>query len=190
MTKQTKIIIGIVAGILVLCMITCVAGILLFRTAGSRLVETVDQEPVEVESTAGEIVDFEVPPGFEPQSSMDLFGVKMAMYTNNSNDHFMVMMQMPTNADDNIVEQMRTAVERNTGRNFVNMRTIEQRELTVRGQPASLVIQEGTDQENNRAFRQFLLAFEGQNGTAMIAVFGPVETWDQDVYERMIESIR
>jgi hypothetical protein len=102
----------------------------------------------------------------------------------------MIVMQFPAAAGDEIIPQMQDAIERNTGRNFSNMETIEQRDLTVRGAPASLTIQEGTDDEDNSRIRQLLLAFEGQNGTAMISVFGPADNWDQNVYEEMIRSIR
>ena len=190
MTKQTKIILGIVAGILVLCAITCVAGVLIFRSFGARVAQSIDADPVDVETTAQEIVDLDLPAGFQPQSSMDMFGVKMAMYTNPSNDNFMIITQLPMAADENLVEQMRENFARNTGYNFSNMETVEQRDLTVRGEPATLVVQEGVNNDTGERIRQLLLAFEGESGTAMIAVFGPTDTWDEEQYESMIESIR
>lgn len=190
MTKQTKIIIGIVAGILVLCLITCVAAFLFLRIAGSRVSESVAQDPVAVETTVNEIVDFDLPAGFQPQSSLDLLGMKMAMYQNDANNNFMVVMQLPIAAGQDTIEQMQQAFERNTGRNFSNMKVIEQRDLTVRGQPAKMIISEGLEGESNTPIRQMLVAFEGSGGTAMITVFGPSDSWDQDTYDRMVESIR
>lgn len=190
MTRQTKIILGVVAGILVLCLITCVAAFVLFRSVGSRVTQSVDQDPATVETTAQEIASFDLPEGFQPESSMDLLGVKMAFYSNRSTNQVIMLFQLPEMAETN-VEQIRQIFEQSSGRNFSNMETIEQRELTVRGQPATLVVQQGVDEnDENREIRQLLLVFQGQNGTVMLSAFGPLETWDQDVYERMIESIR
>lgn len=190
MSRQTKIILGIIAGILVLCLIACVAGVLLFNVATRSVVDNASQDPAEVDAAATNIVEFDLPAGFQPESSFHLLGVNMAMYSNPSNDNFLILTELPMAASEDMVQQMQDAFEQNLGRNFSGMQVVEQRELTVRGQPATMTVLEGTDNDSGEQVRQMMVAFEGNNGTAMISVFGPVDNFDMAAYEQMIESIR
>ena len=192
MSKQTKIIIGVIAGIAILCLIACGVGFLLFRNFSTQVASQIEEssnDPESVNANAAAMAEFTLPSGFEPQGSMDIFGMKMAMYTNSSNNHFLSMIQMPgiTEMNEETIRQMREGMERGSSRGLQNLRIIETREMTIRGEPAQMILQEGTDDGSN--VRQLMVVFEGKGGMTMMMIVGDANTWDQAAYDNMVNSI-
>ena len=193
MSKQTKIIIGVVAGIAVLCLISCVVGFFVLSNVGTQVVgqieESTNTDPQDVNSDAASIAEFTLPAGFQPETSMSVLGLKMAMYSNPNNNHHLSLIQMPTQEDitEENIRQMRESLERGSSRDMQNLKTVEQRELTIRGKPAQLIVQEGTN--TDQPFRQLLVAFQGKGGLTMLMVMGSADTWDQAAYDNLVSSI-
>ena len=193
MSKQTKIIIGVVAGISVLCLISCVVGFLVLRNVGSQVVSQVEEstntDPDAVNTDAASMAEFTLPPGYNPETSTNLLGFKMAMYTNPENNHFLSLIQMPGQSEisEESIRQMREGMERRSSRGLQNLQTVEQRELTIRGKPAQLIIQEGTN--DGTPVRQMLVVFQGKGGLTMLMVMGAANTWDQAAYNNLVTSI-
>ena len=195
MTKQTKIIIGVLAGLLGLCLIACVAVFLFLRVAGPRVAQTIEKsvvsEPGNVPATASEIADFSLPAGYSPLTSINLLGIKMAMYDGGGADHFLAILQLPNQGEinDTSIQEMEQALSQGSSRNLSNLNTVNQQDLTIRGQPAKLIVQEGTNSDGS-SFRQVLVAFQGKGGPALMAVMGPTAGWDQAQVDSLVQSIR
>lgn len=190
-SNTTKIILIVTAAAIGLCLIACIVGVLIFRSLGTQVAESVDMDPQAVSGSAADIAEFDLPPGFEPQTSMNLLGFTFITYEATSRDSAIILLQMPVQDDltpENI-RQMREQLERQTSRTLRDLDTVDSYDLTIRGKPAQVILQEGIS-ENGQTFRQMLVAFSGKGGLAMIAIFGPVDTWDQNVYDQMIQSIR
>jgi hypothetical protein len=190
LSRQTKIVLAIVAGLAVLCLAACIVGALLLGAFGQRVTDSVMTEPQQVQDNASTIAEFDLPPGFATESSINMLGIRVAMFTNTQNDHFISLLQIPTRGDinDENIRQLEEAMARGSNRQLADVQTIEERALTVRGEPARLLLQSGTS--DGRAYRQLLLAFQGKGGLALLIVMGPEAGWDQPVYDAMIESIR
>lgn len=194
MSKNTKIIIGVVAGLLVLCMIACVAVALFTGLLGSRVAKQVSNsttsDPQQLAQRQSEIADFSVPAGFQPDTSMSILGINMVVYKGATNKSYMFLMQMPAQVEINesTIQQFESQMERQTGRNISNIKTIDTKTMTLRDQPAQEIVQEGTDSDGN-TFRQMMVIFSGKGGTAMLSIGGPASGWDQAAYDKMIESI-
>jgi hypothetical protein len=174
----------------VLCLISCAVVLLLFRNFGQRVSQSVESDPQDVASATDKIASFSVPAGFEPQSSFSILGMTFVIYEASQKDAALVMFQMPTSmamTEENI-RQMEEQMQRQTGRRLQNFRTVEEYDATIRGKPGKVIIQEG--ESDGKPFRQMLAVFEGKSGLAMLTIMGPTASWDQDAYDRMIESMK
>lgn len=193
MSKQTKIIIGVIAGILVLCLAICVVGGLLTTILGRNIAANANADPEKAAQTASEIADFTPPAGYQPVTGLNILGYTIVVYDNTSEaSDVMILMQMPglTEIDEATIRQMQQAMERQSGQRMNNMQVIETRDLTIRDKPARVIIQEGTYSDNSAPVRQAMVAFQGKGGVAMLMLAAPTDTWDQASIDRMVESIR
>jgi hypothetical protein len=60
---------------------------------------------------------------------------------------------------------------------------------TIRGQPTTLRLFEGTD-ENGRAIRQVVCGFAGKDGDLLLGMVAGQDTWDQGLVENFLRSLR
>lgn len=185
-----KIVVIIVAAVAVLCLISCVVILLVTGKIGSSIAQTVDTSPADVAAAAEKIASIDLPPGFEPTTSMSLLGMTFAMYEAPNKNTALVVFQMPSymEMNDANIQQMEEQMQQQSDRQLENMRIIKQTDATIRGKPGKIIIQEGSN--NGETFRQMLVVFEGKGGLAMIMVFGPKQGWQQAQYDRMVESIK
>jgi len=192
MSKQTKIIIGVVAGILVLCIAVCLIGGLWVNTLGKNITGQAAPNPEKAAQSASEIVDFTPMIGFQPVSSLSILGYNMVIYSGgDQSPDVMILMQMPGNMEinDSTIQQMQKSMEQQSGRQMNNIKTIESRDLTIREKPARMIIQEG-ENENGTTVRQMMLAFQGKGGIAMLMYASDASAWDQAAVDQMVESVR
>jgi hypothetical protein len=190
MSRNTKIILGIIIGLVVLCGIACAVAVLGFGLLGRSIASGVKTNPAQASQTAASIADFTPPADFQPTNSVTILGVKLVTYQTQDNNSALFLMQLPTQGEitSSQIEQLQRTMEQQSGRSLSNVRTIDSRTTTIRGQPAQVILQEGTD-SNNNTYRQLLVAFQGKGGTALLAAIGPASTWNQSAYDQMIQTI-
>jgi len=70
-----------------------------------------------------------------------------------------------------------------------NTQAVGTQQMTVRGQPTTLRLFEGTD-ENGRKIRQVVCGFSGKSGDLLMAMVASQDTWDQAMVDRFLQSIR
>jgi hypothetical protein len=75
-----------------------------------------------------------------------------------------------------------------SGRRY-DTQTVSTRETVVRGQPTTLRILEGTD-ENGRKVRQVICGFSNKSGDILLAIVVGQDTWDQAMVDSFLQSIR
>lgn len=192
MTRNQKIILAVVAGILVMCLIACVVGFLAFQRMGQTVMESAAQDPQEAAARAEDIADFTPPPGFTAETGIEILGISMVFFNDPAKpDTVIILMQMPITGEltDTTFDSMREAMERQSGRRLRNVQTIEDRAVTIRGEPARVVVQEG-ENSDGRPYRQMLAAFQGEDGLALLTIAGPTTEWDQAAFDQSVESIR
>lgn len=190
-SNTTKIVIIVVAILAGLCLVSCIAGVLIFGVLGQRISQGIEADPQEVSEKSAEIAEFDLPPGFEPASSFHLLGVSAIVYQTADTSAAIVLLQIPVDGDlnDANIRQLQEQMESQYGQRLSNLKIIDQYETTIRGEPGQVVVQEGTS-ENGETYRQMAVIFQGQGGLAMLSAFGPASTWDQAAYDQMVESIR
>ena len=197
MSRTTKIILGIVAGLVVVCL--CGVGVF-FLFSGwitQRVGQMVDQgassDPQEVNNVAITIVDFSLPAGYQPEFSMQLIGITMVGYSGVGTQDNIMLMQFPAsfNMDPEEMErQMKQALQNQQfSWSDAEMNVVEVKQVNIRGQDAIMTISEGSNSEN-QGFRQASVVFDGKGGPALLLFTSSLESWDQSEVDAFIASIR
>jgi hypothetical protein len=195
MSRNTKIILAIVGGLLVLCLCAGVAAFGISAWTASKVVNFAEQnivsKPEEINASAADIADFDLPQGFTPDYGMSLMGIAMVGYTAN-NQHIMLM-QFPAGMDlsaEEMEKQLKQAMQNQQYGNFSGaLNVIEQKPVTIRGKETTLTIAEGKE-GSGEGFRQASAPFQGKSGTAFLVIAGDIDGWDQAMVEKFIASIR
>jgi hypothetical protein len=192
MSRNTKIALAVVGGLVGVC---CLGLVIVVFAAPALLTSVfggaVSSSPEEAAATAHEIVDYELPPGYQEEAAMDILTTKFAVITNDSNDMTLMLMQLPstmTNEED-LRRQIQQSWSQQSGQSGANMELVEEQPITVRDQSTTLTIMEGTD-TNGNTVRQAITSFAGENGTVVFMAAGNTGSWDQDAVDQFIESIR
>lgn len=195
MSKNTKIVIGIIVGILLICCIGAgIAATILPRMAGNFAEEMFIEDPEQAAEIASSMLDYTLPAGFEEEFGMSFFGIKTVFISSTTDFTTMIMlMQFPeTMAQDE--EQMRQQFEQA----FANQRNTQNYEVefvssetkTINGEPATLSFYDGVDQNGND-IRQAIGVFETKDGgIGMMMVVAESDNWEESGMERFLDSLR
>ena len=190
MSRNTKIIIGVVAGLAVLCLGACGVAALSLGWFGSRVARSVDTDPQSAAAASQAIAEFDLPERFTPRTNVNILGVSVIVYETGQ-DEVMVLIQLPDRGEitEENFQRLQDGMERSTGRTFRDLETIEERDVTIRGKPGRVIIQEGTDSDGERV-RMMMTAFEGKTGLAMMMIVADTANWKQADYDAIVETIR
>lgn len=195
MSRTTKIVIGIVGGLLGLCCIGIVAAVLILPSAAQRFAENNFTDDPERAAEVGQtIVDYEVPAGMQEQGAMGFAGMKMVFFTAGEKDNSMVMlMQFPSAMqlnEEDMQQQMEDALSQQGGQRQLNdLEVVSVDEVVINDQNTALTTLEGTD-ENGNAFRQITGVFMSKDGgPAMLMAMGPVASWESSNIDAFIDSL-
>ena len=192
MSRNTKIVLGIVAAVLLMCVCVCAVGFLALQSMGQFLVQSTVTQPGEVAAIGDSIVTYELPPGYSEQFGMQLFGFSVVAFADEAEDSLILLMQFPEFAglDQAQMEtQLREAIQEQTQTGDLDLQRIDQETVTIRDQEVVLAISEGTDEEGNE-IRQITGVFEGRSGPTLLMILGPMDTWDQGAINAFLNSLR
>jgi hypothetical protein len=142
---------------------------------------------------AHKMIDYDLPPGYQERQVLTL----------QDNDAAVIIAHRERPGDliflggvtDGIIGvdawQARYAenLSKEMGDRRYDTRVVGTQETTVRGQPVTLRLFEGTE-ENGRQVRQAVCAFTGKSGDLFLAMVTSKETWDQAMVDRFLQSIR
>lgn len=178
------------------CLCAVAAAVLVFMRIGQQFRQGMKTDPQGASEAAHAIADYELPEGYEEKIAMDFFAYSMVMMgprsstTVSSSASPMIMLaqfQVATNQQQ-MQEQMRRSFEQQSGRRGLKMKVVEVRQMTIRGEEVDVTILEGAD-DNGFVLRQLITTFPGKDGTALLMIMGPVQTWDKEEIDRFVESI-
>lgn len=191
MSRNAKIVTGIAGALLLLCVCGAVAAIGVLGSLGTRVARAVDLNPVQVESDASRIADFELPAGYTSEGAINIAGFLIVSYSPGDKHSHIVLVQAPANAhlDQAELEQyaQQAAAQRGYNRQ-TRSQVVGQQKATIRGQSVTLVIQEGTNSDGE-AYRSLTGSFPGKGGTALVSFESPISRWDQAVVDAFLASI-
>lgn len=194
MNRTTKIILGIVGGVVVLC---CGIGALGFFLAPSFLedfaTESFADTPQEAAAVGQEIIDYELPSNFQEDAGMELLGIKMVMIT--SSDMAISIMEFPAAMKGNEAQmesqmQQQFSTQGGSNNSTVSFEAVGTQDVEIGGETRTLTIMEGSD-ENGDTQRMIQGFFESKSGgPSMLMIMGPADSWDDAGIQQFLDSLR
>ncbi len=184
-------------GALLFCLCAVGAAIFLFARVGQQVKEGVKIDPEEAAKAAHAIADYELPPGYQEQMSMNLFVYTMVFIDDDSTGSSpssgkptIMLAQFQAGAADQqqMEEQIRRSFEQQSGQRGLKMEIVETKTMTIRGEEVKVITYEGTD-DSGMVMRQLITTFPGKGGTAMLMIMGSPEDWNQEEIDAFVESI-
>lgn len=186
----------LVTGVVVLCGLIGLA-IYVFQgplrsALNARLWKT---DPVLAAQTAKTLIDFDLPPGYQPEKVLKLnedASADAVILTSQAHPSDMIYIaRTPSGILAN--EEWRTKYEVRGAHNIADQlydtETVNTTTATVRGQPTTLRLLEGLDQ-NGQAVRQLACMFNGKSGEILVVVVASQFNWDQAMVDHFLNSIR
>jgi hypothetical protein len=195
MSRNTKIVLVVLGGLLAVCCMITVGFFLIVPAFVSRVTTDSVVEGGAAADVGQEIVNYELPSGYKEEGGVQLLGMKMVFITpEGGGDQFMALMQFPAGIplnDEDMRKQMQDAIGQQAGRRGnVAFSVVSTEQAVINGQPAVLTTLEGTD-ENGGTVRQVFGVFEAKNGSgAMLMVMGDAASWDETAVNQFLASIR
>jgi len=142
---------------------------------------------------AHKMIDYDLPPDYQESQVFNIQGqdaaVIMAHRERPGDVIFIEGVLDGIIANDEWGASYETRLSREMGVRRYNTQVIGTQKATVRGQPTTLRLFEGTD-ENGRTIRQVVCGFGGKSGDLLMAIVAAQETWDQAMVDRFLHSIR
>lgn len=198
MSRNTKIVVIVVVVLLLLCCCIGAGGFMAMRAGGSLLGQvasqgmSVTEKPEEVTQIARNMVDYNLPPDYQAQFGMNLFGFNMAAFGPADESTTIMLMQFPAGLELDQAEmerQMQQALQRQIGQQELNLAVVDQITTIIRDQDVSLTVQEGTAGDG-QPIRQISGVFQGKQGLVMLMVVGSPENWNQQAIDAFIASLQ
>jgi hypothetical protein len=176
------------------CLCAVAVAVFLFYKVGQRVKEGMKTDPASASKAAHQIVDYDLPPGYQEQMSMDLVFYSIVMIGPQGVDKAkpaIMLAQFKQSGTDpkQMEQQIRNSFEQQYGNRGLNMKLVEVKKMTIRGEEVEVSIYEGSN-ANGISMRQLITTFPGKDGTAMLMVMGSPQTWDQASVDDFIKSIR
>jgi len=142
---------------------------------------------------AHKMLDYDLPPGYQESKVLSVQGQDAAViiaHRERPEDMiFMEHVQEGILANDEWRASYETRLSREIGGRRYNTQAVGTLKATVRGQPTTLRLFEGTD-ENGRKIREVVCGFSGKSGDLLMAMVASQGTWDQAMVDRFLQSIR
>jgi hypothetical protein len=192
MTRNGKIFLGCLAGLLLLCVCGVVTGVLLLRSTDRFLTQTLDSSPEHVAGIAAKIAEFELPDGYSPDFGMSFLGMSTVSYSSYDSGGRIMLMQFPATFKLNraaMEQQLRRATLQGDRNSYADLEVVGESEATIRGEEVKLTISEGTNYADE-TYRQISGVFRGKGGLTLLVVQEPDSTWDQETIDTFLASIR
>ncbi len=189
MNRTGRVILALVAGMLGLCLCLVAAGYITLRATGRVLGQALEGDPVAVAEAGSRIAEYDVPAGFDEGYSADLAGFSLVGYTGADERSHIYLFQAPADvimAPADIELQFRTNVQQHAGPWLME---VERCTCEIRGQQTTLVVSEGATHDDER-YRTASALFDGKGGQALVNISMPSATWDQEMVDAFLASLR
>jgi hypothetical protein len=197
MSRGVKIALVAVVILLGAC---CIGGAALYFISQRVVSQAFTDDPARAATLGHEIVDYNLPDGYRELGGINALGFKMVFIGSGSetgDSMFIVLMQIPAGTDmdqEEMQRQMTQAMQQQgQGRNL-QTHVVGTQTVTIKGQPVTLTVSEGTVTEGSDAgavFRQVIGIFPGKDSsTAMLMAMGKKDTWDQATLDSFLASIK
>lgn len=189
MSRTTKIILASIAGLLLVCVVGVVGVLVLGRWA---IGQAFTADPTQAASLGHQIATYDLPPGYSEMTAMNIAGTQMVFIGNKSNGGPIILLaQFASSVSDPeaMRRQMEQSMDQQANQQGLNLTTVGQEDVTIKGETVTMTIREGTSSAGNQ-IRQEEGVFAGNKGAAMVMISGSVNDWDKDTIDKFLNSIR
>jgi hypothetical protein len=142
---------------------------------------------------AHSMVDYDLPPDYQESRVLKIQGEDAAVIiAHRERPEDMIFIEHVTEGiigNDEWGASYETRLSREIGMRRYNTQAVGTQKTTIRGQPTTLRLFEGTD-ENGRKIRQVVCGLGGKSGDLLMAIVASQDTWDQAMVDRFLQSIR
>lgn len=145
-----------------------------------------------VGKTAVLIADFSPPPDYEPEFGLHAIGYTVVAYNSGDSGGHLYLVQSGQGASDAMMTTLEETLANlvpGYSQNDSRMVVVEQRPFTIRDQPVTLTISEGTRWDDERV-RQVTAVFQGKEGPTLLTLLEPVSKWDDMAVAGFLSAIR
>lgn len=187
MSTTVKIILGLIAGTVLLCGIVAISGLLLFQSTSQALAGN----PIEIQQVAGEIVnEVDVPDGFDRGYVVDALGYSLVVYNGEDGHSHIYLIRLPSDVNVNLAD-INNYQQAAGGKNPrpKKMEIVGQEPVVVAGQETVLLIGEGVNSDD-QPYRMAGCVLQGSEGQTLIVYEAPISGWDQAEVDAFFASIR
>ncbi len=204
MSKNTKIVLGIILAIVVVCGIAVVAGVvgmgLLTKSVadGSMFIDDPEEAAVE----ASKMLSYELPDGYREQALMNVIVGKMLMIAQKDLSEadrttpLIMIMQLSSlvagdaTSQEQFQRQMEESMTTTSGGEKLELQLVEEKTITIAGQETKLLVYEGTDSKGVE-LREVITGFFKANGKpTMVMIVGQISTWPEEEMDAFLSSIK
>jgi uncharacterized membrane protein len=190
MNRTTKIILGIVAGLIVVCSACAVAGILLFNISSRTVGRSIQSSSADITEVRVDIAEYDLPAGFREGYAMQVADFSTVAYTGEDGRSHIYFFQLPANLNLDEAQMWERMLQAQQNGNVpAELKMVETKTGVIRGQEVELVVSEGNNHEG-QSYRQVSGVFQGKGGQALVVFEAPVEAWDQATVDAFLGSIR
>jgi len=184
------LIAGVLGVLLVSCIVVAALAPNLRRIIQAPMWKTGTQLAAQA---AHKMLDYDLPPDYQEIKVLNVQGQDAAVIiAHRERPGDMIFIEQVTEgiiSNDEWRASYETRLAREMGMRRYNTQMVGTQKTTVRGQPTTLRLFEGTD-ENGRKIRQVVCGFSGKSGDLLLAIVATQETWDQAIVDRFLQSIR
>ena len=142
---------------------------------------------------AHQMIDYDLPPDYQESQVLNIQGQGAAVIiARRERPEDMIFIEQVTEGiigNDEWGPSYETRLSREIGLRRYNTQQVGTQQTTIRGQPTTLHLFEGTD-ENGRKIRQVVCGFTSKSGDVLLGIVARQETWDQAMVDRFLQSIR
>jgi len=191
MSESKKLLIGFGIIIVICC---CTAGIAFFafRLFGNRMESAVKGNPTSVAKAKEDIADFDIPAGYKPMSFNFLTYNMITLNPETSGSGMTIMLMQYTGvvsgSSEQMEEQLRRTIAQQNNQPGTSMTIVDTHEEVIRGQTVTVTVSEGRYQ--SFTMRQWSTVFKGNKGPTILMIQGIAETWDGQLLDDFIKSIK
>jgi hypothetical protein len=190
MSRGSKIFLGVIAGLLVLCVCSAGAAAVIAGRFARLVSQSVVTDPAKTAAVAEGIADYKLPAGYRDQYAMNFFG--FSIVGANRADGHIILMGLPAGLALDAAQleaQAKKATENQTQDGDLNLHPVGTQTAVIRDQQVTLSISEGSN-GSNQPYRQLAGVFQGRNGPAFLIFTEPIKTWNQAEVDSFLASIK
>lgn len=149
------------------------------------------QDAAEIQALGEQITTFTLPKGYRPGLGVEVMGYQMINLAGPTPEDHIYIVQAPPEAAGEAEKLQRQAEDMRGGESGRAGETevVERRPVTIRGEATTLVIAEGVNSQG-QAYRTATAVFKGNHGPALVSISSPTATWDWNLVEAFLASLR